>query len=118
MFLLNSTAGAPAGFDVLPINTSFFVRARYSSTTSGTRRTALVLANDFDGGGGGGGAGTVGNFFLFISPGEDGTGIGIADSFGTLSTLCAPAPRSGLGRKLSASVRCSCALAGVEGGFC
>ncbi|KAM1341530.1 hypothetical protein ACFX2F_005968 [Malus domestica] len=59
---------------------SFLVSERYSSITSGTRRTPLDPINDFEGGGGGGGASAEGPLFSFTSlnkAGGGGGGLGV-----------------------------------------
>ena len=59
MFLVNATAGVPLVLILLSLLASFLVRERYSSITSGTRRTAFNPTRDFGGVGGGGAAAVV-----------------------------------------------------------
>ncbi|KAM1039891.1 hypothetical protein FF1_029186 [Malus domestica] len=62
---------------------SFLVSERYSSITSGTRRTPLDPIDDFEGGGGGGGAGADGPLFSFTSLNKVGGGGGLGVGVGS-----------------------------------
>lgn len=57
MFLVSASAGPLAGVVLFSMLASLLVSERYSSITSGTRRTALDPTSNFEGGGGGGGGG-------------------------------------------------------------
>lgn len=57
MFLVRASAGAFAGLLLFSMLASLLVSERYSSITSGTRRTAFDPTSAFEGSGGGGGGG-------------------------------------------------------------
>ena len=90
MFLVNATTAAPAGLVLLSLFASLLVSERYNSITSGTRRTALDPASNFDGSGGGGGVG--GAIFPFTSLGNEGvTELGLGGGLGIFIVFSAVA---------------------------